>query len=124
MRVLITLTLAALAALVLGAGARADEPTAHDGKEAPAAANGARWDDTGRFYLLFQSGFVFLFDDSFAGDVHDESHEFPHTDHVHIPLSVGIGYNLSKHFGIELEGVGTEPDVKSDSLGKLAEYSN
>jgi hypothetical protein len=123
MRVLITVTLAAFAALVLGSSARADEASAGRSEPSP-RPNATRWDDTGRFYLLFQSGFVFLFDDAFAGNVHDESHEFPQTDHVHVPLSVGIGYNVSKHFGVELEGVGTEPDVRSDSLGKLGEYSN
>jgi CubicO group peptidase (beta-lactamase class C family) len=39
-----------------------------------------------------------------AGDVHDDSHEFPGTN-VDIPINVGLGYNFSKHWGVELQGI-------------------
>jgi opacity protein-like surface antigen len=103
--------LAAVTVLALGAPVRAETNVAH-------------WDDTGRLYLTLQTGFVFLADDAFGGDTHFESHELPATNHVNVPIGVTIGYNLTKHWGLELQGIGTEPDVTSDHLGKLAEYSN
>jgi opacity protein-like surface antigen len=124
MRVLNALPLAALAAFLLASPAPAEDESVAGGREPSSPTKVARWNDTGRFYLLFQTGFVFLFDDKFAGNVHDESHEFPQTDHVNVPISVGLGYNFSNPWGVELQGIGTEPDVRSDSLGKLAEYSN
>jgi hypothetical protein len=123
MRVLDVLPLV-LAVLALASPAPGEDAPGPSNSVSSSATKVARWDDTGRFYLLFQTGLVFLFDDKFAGNVHDESHEFPATDHVNIPINIGLGYNFSRHFGVELQGVGTEPDVRSDSLGKLAEYSN
>ena len=124
MRVLDALTLVALASLALASPAPAEDGSTPGNEERSTPTTVARWDDTGRFYLLFQTGLVFLFDDKFAGNVHDESHEFPGSD-INIPIGVSLGYNLSKHFGVELQGVGTEPDVRSDgAFGKLAEYSN
>jgi Outer membrane protein beta-barrel domain len=124
MGLLRTVTLATAVALaLLGSAGAADEPS--PGDEAPATpTNAARWDDTGRLYLTLETGFVFLADDGFAGATHFESHEFPKTNHVNIPIGVAVGYNFSRHFGVEVQGVGTEPDVTSDYLGKLAEYSN
>jgi outer membrane protein with beta-barrel domain len=124
MRVLDALTLVALATLALASPAPAEDESTPGNEERSTPTTVARWDDTGRFYLLFQTGLVFLFDDEFAGNVHDESHEFPGSN-INIPIGLSLGYNLSKHFGVELQGVGTEPDVRSDgAFGKLAEYSN
>src|SRR5262245_43340648 len=120
MRVLERVTLAALAALLLRAPALAEGEPAPGKQSSP--RNLGRWDDTDRFYLLFQSGFNFQYDNEFAGNVHDQSHEFPPSSNWGIPIGMGLGYNFSKHFGVELQGVGTEPDVRSDSIGKLAEY--
>ena len=53
----------------------------------------SRWDDTGRFYLLAQSGFAFLADDDFAGDTHFQSHEFPASNHANVPIGLSVGYN-------------------------------
>ena len=124
MRVLDALTLVALATLALASPAPAEDESTPGNEERSTPTTVARWDDAGRFYLLFQTGLVFLFDDEFAGNVHDESHEFPGSN-INIPIGLSLGYNLSKHFGVELQGVGTEPDVRSDgAFGKLAEYSN
>ncbi|HEV7735603.1 MAG TPA: outer membrane beta-barrel protein [Candidatus Binatia bacterium] len=118
------MTLATFVALAVAGSARgADEPSPGDDTQ-PAPASAARWNDTGRLYLQLATGFVFLVDDGYAGATHFESHEFPKTNHVNIPISVAVGYNLTEHFGFEVQGVGTEPDVTSDFAGKLAEYSN
>src|SRR6187455_3413864 len=123
MRVLDVLPLV-LAVLALASPAQGEDAPGASNSVSSSATKVARWDDTGRFYLLFQTGLVFLFDDEFAGNVHDESHEFPGSN-INIPIGLSLGYNLSKHFGVELQGVGTEPDVRSDgAFGKLAEYSN
>jgi len=122
MRKHVVLVVTAFAGLALSGRVRA-ERDAPRRKEQSASASPSSWDDTGRFYLLFQTGLVFPFDDGFAGDVHTESHELPGSN-VDVPINIGIGYNISKHFGVELQGFGTEPDIVSDSLGKLAEYSN
>src|SRR6186997_2304044 len=112
MRVLDVLPLV-LAVLALASPAQGEDAPGASNSVSSSATKVARWDDTGRFYLLFQTGLVFLFDDEFAGNVHDESHELPATNHVNIPINVGLGYNFSRHFGVELQGVGTEPDVRS-----------
>jgi hypothetical protein len=120
----VVLLLAAFTALVASAPARAEGDALDAKTQARPASRSSSPDDTGRFYLTFQSGLVFLFDDAFAGNVHHESHEFPQSNHVSVPITVGLGYNFSRHFGVELQGFGTEPDIRSDKLGKLAEYSN
>jgi outer membrane protein with beta-barrel domain len=124
MGMLRTITLAAVVALVLSVAARAEETSTPAGEGRSTPRDTSRFDDTGRLYLLLQTGFVFLYDDEFAGDTHYASHEFTGSNHINVPIGVSLGYNLTKHFGLELEGLGTEPDVRSDSLGKLAEYSN
>jgi len=109
---------------MLAGSAPAEEAPAPD-VERPVPIDASRWDDTGRFYLLAQSGFALLADDSFAGDTHFQSHEFPASNDVNVPIGLSVGYNISKHWGVELEGLGTEPDLRSDTrLGKLDEYSN
>jgi hypothetical protein len=104
MRVLDALTLVALATLALASPAPAEDESTPGNEERSTPTTVARWDDAGRFYLLFQTGLVFLFDDEFAGNVHDESHEFPGSN-INIPIGLSLGYNLSKHFGVELQGV-------------------
>jgi opacity protein-like surface antigen len=60
-----------------------------------------------------------LLDDHVAGDL---SIDTPHG--VDLWLGGMIGYNLSRHWGIELQAEGTEPDIRSKSLGKVKEFSN
>ena len=75
--------------------------------------------DTDRFYFFIQGGHRFLFENDLVGDV-----EFEQPDIFDFVLGGGAGYNLSDHWGVEFQAHGTEIDVRSDSLGKLEEYSN
>jgi hypothetical protein len=84
--------LAAGIALTLAVSAPAEEAPSPD-VEPPVPTDASRWDDTGRFYLLAQSGFAFLADDDFAGDTHFQSHEFPASNHANVPIGLSVGYN-------------------------------
>lgn len=75
--------------------------------------------DTGRFYLYFQTGHAEVLDDHVAGDT---SLDTP--DGLNFVLGGGAGYNISDHWGIEIQGHGTEPDVRSERIGKYNEFSN
>ena len=75
--------------------------------------------DTDRFYFFIQGGHRFLFENDLVGDV-----EFEQPNNFDFVLGGGAGYNISDHWGVEFQAHGTEIDVRSDSLGKLEEYSN
>jgi opacity protein-like surface antigen len=75
--------------------------------------------DTGRFYFFIQGGNRFLFENDLVGDAELEQPNF-----FDFALGGGAGYNISDHWGVEFQAHGTEIDVRSDSLGKLEEYSN
>lgn len=102
--------LAVLAALLV-APARAAE-------EAPAPAE-TPIHDTGRWYFYIATGHRFLADDELISDA-----EFSQPNGFDFFLGGGAGYNFSDHWGVELQAHGTEIDVRSDSLGKLEEFSN
>jgi opacity protein-like surface antigen len=91
------------------------DDTRHDGRDAAPTS----YDDTGRPYFAFQVGHQQLLDDHVAGDLAIDT---PHG--VDLWLGGMIGYNLSRHWGIELQAEGTEPDIRSKSLGKVKEFSN
>lgn len=111
--------IAMLTGLLVAGSARGAETAPTPADEPARTTTAPRFDSTGRFYLFFQSGLTFILNDEFAGDTH-----YDDPDGLNPPLAVGFGYDVSKHFSLELQGVGTEPDVRSDTLGKLAEYSN
>ena len=75
--------------------------------------------DTGRFYLYFQTGHAEIVDKDVGGDAF-----FDTPDGINVVLGGGGGYNISEHWGIELQAHGTEPDVRSDRYGKFKEFSN
>jgi opacity protein-like surface antigen len=75
--------------------------------------------DTGRVYFLRQTGDRFLIDHHFDGDTRLEQ-----PNDYDFVLGGGAGYNFSEHWGVEFQAHGTEIDVRSDSMGKLEEYSN
>jgi opacity protein-like surface antigen len=98
------------AALLVAPAMAADEP---------AASTDAPIRDTGRWYFYISTGHRFLVDDEFVSDA-----EFTQPNGFDFFLGGGAGYNFSEHWGLELQAHGTETDVRSDSLGKLEEYSN
>jgi len=73
-------------------------------------------DDTGRLYLSVVAGMDFVLDTPFAGDVDVDGNP----DDV---LGGTLGYNLTRHWGLELQFQGTEPDLRSASRGKIREIS-
>jgi len=100
----------ALAAFALLGTARADER---------ATTAGAGYDDSRRLYLFVGTGAAFVLDEHFAGDV-----DLDTADGINVSLGGGVGYNLGRHWGIELQIQGTEPDLRSTSRGKIDELSN
>jgi opacity protein-like surface antigen len=108
----------AVAAVTLAMAGRPVRAHARDESEPETPARSS-YDQTGRFYLMFEAGHRFIFDDHMIDDVHfDEPNGFD------LVLGGAGGYNITEHWGVELQGHGTESDVRSDSLGKLEEYSN
>jgi opacity protein-like surface antigen len=83
-----------------------------------AAAENSRFDDTRRFYLYVDSGHAFQLYDDFGGDARLDSTT------ANYVLGGGGGYNFTRHWGLEIQGHGTEPDVRSQSRGKIEELSN
>jgi opacity protein-like surface antigen len=100
----------AVAALALLGTARA--------AETPDAAGGA-YDDSRRLYFFVGTGAAFVLDDHFAGDV-----DLDTADGINVSLGGGVGYNLGRHWGLELQIQGTEPDLRSGTRGKIDELSN
>jgi opacity protein-like surface antigen len=79
----------------------------------------SRWRDTGRLYLDVVSGQSWILDKDFAGDARLDA-----PDGFNVVLGGSLGYNISDHWGAELQFQGTEPDIRSSTRGKLAEFSN
>ena len=73
-------------------------------------------DDTDRLYFQFVTGMNWVLDKSFAGDAKLDG--FPD-----LILGGGVGYNISRHWGAELQFQGGEPDIRSASRGKIREIS-
>ncbi len=116
-RVLWMVSWAAVAAAgVPGKAHAGDAPAApaRDGDAAPAS----RFDDTGRLYLWFESGMNFTLDRHFAGD----ARVVPNSD-VELSLGGGAGYNIDRHWGVELQVDGTDPWVRSETRGGIDRIS-
>ena len=79
----------------------------------------ARISDTGRFYLTWQTGHAGILNDHVAGDSHLDT-----ADGINVVIGGNGGYNITDHWGVEIQGHGTEPDVVSDKYGKIKEFSN
>jgi opacity protein-like surface antigen len=84
-------------------------------------SDGARgaYDDSRRLYLSVETGAAFVFDDHFAGDV-----DLDTADGINLSLGGEIGYNVGRHWSVELQVQGTEPDLRSATRGKITELSN
>ena len=98
--------------LAVAAAARAEEPPVALRIPEPAPV----FDDTGRIYFDFVTGMNFTLDQHFAGDV-DLSGE------PDLLLGGGLGYNITRNWGVELQFQGGEPDLRSASRGKIREIS-
>jgi opacity protein-like surface antigen len=109
-RVLWMVSWATAAAVCLAGG----EARADDAPAAPAS----RFDDTGRLYLWFESGFNFTLDRHFAGDV-----RIVPQSAVELGLGGGIGYNIDPHWGVELQVNGTDPWIRSETRGAIGRLS-
>ena len=84
--------------------------------EEPPPALAPPLDDTNRLYVQFVTGMGFTLDTHFAGDVDIDGEP-------DLLLGGGLGYNISRHWGVELQFQGGEPDLRSSSRGKIREIS-
>ncbi len=84
--------------------------------EMPAPGEASYLDDSDRLYFQFVAGMNFTLDKPFAGDVEIAGEP----DFL---LGGSVGYNISRHWGVELQFQGGEPDLDSASLGKIREIS-
>jgi opacity protein-like surface antigen len=75
-------------------------------------------DDTGRLYFSVDTGFHFTLDRKFAGDV-----EIDPPSGVDWGLGGGVGYNITRNWGVELQILGIDPDLRSASRGTIREIS-
>jgi opacity protein-like surface antigen len=73
-------------------------------------------DDTDRLYFQFVTGMNWVLDKPFSGDARLDG--FPD-----LILGGSLGYNISRHWGAELQFQGGEPDIRSESRGKIREIS-
>ena len=90
------------------------------GRAEPSPSNEKeRYYDTKRFYFYVETGHSFILDEHFAGDTH-----FDTPNGFNDVLGGGGGYNLTDHWGVEIQGHGTEPDLRSSAYGKEEEFSN
>ena len=99
--------------LVQATLARAEEPTEARKSDDKVAS------DTDRFYFYFQSGHAGVLDEHIAGDA-----DLDTPNGVNLVLGGGGGYNITDHLGFEIQGHGTEPDMRSSRYGKIKEFSN
>jgi|GEM_PF-4829172 len=83
------------------------------------SATGEEVHDARRFYFWFDTGHQALLDEHVVSDLH-----FDTPDGINVVLGGGGGYTLDRYWSVELQGHGTELDVRSSSLGKVREYSN
>ncbi len=88
--------------------------------EAPdrAAVDRPRARDAGRVYLYFQGGQSFQLDEHFTQDLEVDQGAF------NLLLGGGGGYNIDAHWGVEFQVVGTEPEIRDKTRGKVDELSN
>lgn len=103
------------AGVVLGVVVTARAPGATEA----VSASGEPVRDGRRFYVWFETGHQALLDEEVVDDL-----RFDTPDGVNVVLAGGGGYTLGRHWSLELHGHGTELDVRSESLGKVREYSN
>jgi opacity protein-like surface antigen len=89
--------------------------------EAPsgAAEEKDRSIDARRFYVFINAGNAFQAFDDFGDDIELEA-----PGGFNFELGGGAGYNFDDHWGIEFQADGIEPDLRSETLGKVAELSN
>jgi outer membrane protein W len=72
-----------------------------------------------RGYFYLTGGHTELFSDDFAGDV-----TMAAPGDFNATLGGGLGVNLSKNWGAEIQLVNSEPNINLSGIGKFAEMSN
>jgi opacity protein-like surface antigen len=102
--------------LCMGLGRAGETPTA---EEIPTPAEQKPVSDTGRFYFYFETGHAGILNSHVAGDAHLDT-----PDGINVVLGGGGGYNITDYWGVEIQGHGTEPEVRSSTYGKIKEFSN
>jgi hypothetical protein len=107
---------ALLAHLRLYPGQSANAP---GGKRFFLASEGPFDTDDVRFYIYAIGGHTFLYDENFGDDI-----EVRAPGDFNATLGGGLGANLSRHWGVEMQLVHTEPNLKRFEEGKIAELSN
>lgn len=107
--------------LVLAVAAALIAPgvVAADDHEASTEERTERYWDAKRFYFWFQTGHTAILDEHVVDDV-----DFATPNGINVVLGGGGGYNLDENWSLELQGHGTEPDVRSVTYGKVTEFSN
>jgi opacity protein-like surface antigen len=88
-------------------------------EETPPPEEKKRASDTGRLYFYFEPGHAGVVDTHVAGDA-----DLDTPDGINVVLGGGGGYNITDYWGVEIQGHGTEPEVRSSTYGKIKEFSN
>ena len=80
----------------------------------PLATPAQRYDDSERLYFWFETGLNFTLQRHFAGDIR----VVPQSA-VELNLGGGVGYNIDRHWGVELQVNGVDPWLRSESAGAV-----
>jgi hypothetical protein len=72
-----------------------------------------------RFYLYSLTGHTFILDKDFGGGIRMEA-----PGDFNATLGGGIGINVSRHWGFEIDMLNSDPELDAGAIGKFIELSN